>query len=906
MLHGRVTEQSRLAEIVEDAAAGRSGCLLLLGEAGVGKSALLADLLAGVRGMQVLRAQGLESESPLAFAGLHQLLRPVLGLLGSLPTPQSRALRVAFGAEDGDQVEPFLVGLATLTMLTEAAEASPVLCLIDDAHWLDAATADALVFASRRLQADPVAMVFTARDGDARMFAPRDMPTLHLAGLDHSAARSLLRERAGAQLPDQVSESLLARTNGNPLALLELPATLTSEQLAGTAALPAHLHLTQTVQRVFLDRTRGLPEQVQTLLLVAAADDSGSLAVVARAAASLGVDAAAIEQAERAQLLVTDRDNLRVRHPLVRSAVYQSATGYERRAAHRALAQALADGSDPDRQAWHLAASVEGPEESVVSALLAAAVRAERRGGNAAAQAAYERAAELTADPHLRAERRYAAARNAWAGGEAAAARTLLSRAREGSEDRLLRADIDRLRGRIEVNLGSATDAHRIFSDAARSVAADDPRRALEMAAAASVLRVYGADSGATLDPQQITGHLDTDATPRTRALTQLMLAMTLAADHQWAGAVGALELGLQLGPADLDSDVIGNLGNAALHLGDDAAHQRYFTAMLSQARQSGAAFQVLYGLHRLAFGQLLSGQWQELRSAAEEALCLGPAVGEPGLAAAPVAWLTLLATLQGTPDYHDRLTHLQDLTATHRLGVLTDPVHDLTHWAQATTAAAGSDHARALDHLRQIRTPAVTRMVVIDRITAAVNAEDRPQAETWVAEFAPFAEATRWPWAITAANHARALLADPTSAVDHFTAALAPPATGSRPYDRARTQLAHGELLRRSQRRTQARTHLRAALAAFEELHAGPFITRAANELRASGETARKRNPATALELTPMERQTAQLAAQGLSNKDIAAQLWISPRTVAFHLRNVFTKCAITSRSQLRDLTLS
>ena len=905
VLHGREPEQARLAAVIDEAAAGRSASLVVSGEAGVGKSALLDDLLERTIDMRVLRAHGLESGSPLAFAGLHQLLGPVLSLLDRLPSPQARALRVAFGQEEGDRVEPFMVGLATLAMLTEAADTGPVLCLLDDAHWLDTATTDALVFAARRLQADPVALVFAAREGDVRTFTPSGIPVLAVKGLEHAAARSLLSERSGVLLPDQVADALLDQTNGNPLALVELPATLSRDQLVGITALPRQVRLSDTVQRVFLDRCRRLPEQVQTLLLVASADDTGSLAIVRRAASSLGVDPGAIGTAEQAQLLITQLDSVRVRHPLVRSAVYQAATGHERRAAHRALAAALGEGDDPDRQAWHWAASVEGPDPAVVAALLGAAVRAERRGGHVAASAAFERAAELTVDEHSRAERHFAAARNAWAGGDAARARALLMRARAGTEDRLVRADIDRLRGRIEVNLGTASDAHRVFVDAARSVAADDPSRALEMAVAAAVLRVYGADSGAVLNPTAITAGPGLRGPPRIRALTQLLISMTLAADGEWAPAVAALALGMEPGPDNLDSDVLSNLGNAALHLGDDAAHERYFTTMLSQARQTGAGFLVMYGLHRLAFSQLLSGQWQAVRASAEEALSLSQAVGERGLSAAPLAWLTLLAALQGRDDYDRRLDELHDVTSTHRLGVLAIPVQDLSHWARATRAATDSDFVGALDHLGHIRTPAVTRMVVVERITAAVRAGEQELGRTWLDEIAGFAEATKWPWAIAAEYHGRALFADGAAASDHFLAALAATGPGLRPYDRARTRLAYGELLRRSQRRTEARPHLRAALGGFEELGAEPFVARASNELRASGETARKRDPSTAMALTPMELQTAQLAAQGMSNKEIAAQLWISPRTVAFHLRNVFTKTGISSRNELGRLDL-
>ena len=619
----------------------------------------------------------------------------MLPLVDRLPAPQARALRVAFGQEEGDRVGPFLVGLATLAMLTEAAEASPVLCLIDDAHWLDTATADALVFASRRLDADPVALVFSARVGDSRTFPRWDLPVLEVTGLDHEAARAPARARSGVLLPDQVADALLRADRRKPPR-----AGRTAFDVDGG---PAWRHRCPAVASS-ADRHRPArvprpvpppPEQVQTLLLVAAADDTGSLGIVRSAAESLGVEPEAMEAAERAELVVTQLDRIRVRHPLVRSAVYQAATGHERRSAHRALAEALGARDDPDRQAWHWAASVEGPDPDVVAALLGAATRAERRGGYVAARAAYDRAAELTSDPHLRAERRYAAARNAWAAGDAAGAQAFLTQAREGTDDRILRADIDRLRGRIEVNLGSATDAHRIFVDAARSVAADDPSRALEMAAAASVLRAYGADSGATADATDITTRLGLSGPPRMQALTQLLRSMTLAADGQWTPAIAALSQGMQTATDELDSDVLSNLGNAALHLGDDEAHARYFTAMLAQARQTGAGFLVMYGLHRLAFSQLLCGQWHAVRASAEEGLSLSHAVGERGLAAAPIAWLTLLAALQGRDDYDQRLAELEDVSSTHRLGVLTIPIQDLSHWKRLAPPISATSSVR-------------------------------------------------------------------------------------------------------------------------------------------------------------------------------------------------------------------
>lgn len=905
MLHGREPERARLSALLDEASAGRAEALVLRGPAGIGKSALLNEL-AATDEFLVLRASGLESEFPLAFAGIHQLLRPLLPLLDTLPGPQVHALRVAFGGTQGPAVDPFLIALVTLALVTGAAEVQPVLCLVDDVHWLDTASADALLFTARRVHADRVALVFTVRDGDTRTFVADDLPELELAALSDQAASSLLTERLPDRTPAEVSAALLEHSGGNPLALLELPKCLSEDQLHGWSAMPAQLRLTDRVQRVFLDRCRRLPEQVQTLLLVAAADDSRQVAVVRRAARALGVHEPAFAQAEHAELLVSDGDTVHVRHPLVRSAIYQAATGQERRAAHQALADALDGAGDADRQAWHRAAAVDGPDEHVVAALERAAARAEHRGGHAAAAAAYERAAQLTVEGEARATRQLAAARNAWAAGQTLRARALLADARGGSDDRLVRADIDRLRGRIEVNVGSATTAHRIFQKAAIAVAADDAARALEMAAAASVLKMYGADSGVVLPPGTVDVRAATADPPRVVALKQLLMSMTLAADGQWQQAVRALRLGLDARPGALDPDVLGNLGNAALQLGDDNAHLRYFTLMLASARDTGAVMLVLYALQRLAFTQMLGGDWKAARSTADEALTLSRSAGPRALTAPPLAWLTLLAALQGRPEYEQLLDELDDALQGQELGILANPVHDLTRWAQAAYATQHGDTTGARHHLRQLRLPTIERMAALDRVDAAVRAGDREQAALWTKDLAEFADATGWPWALGAAEHARGLLADGTSAPAHFEQALAQPADGGRPYDRARTELAYGELLRRSQRRADARPHLRAALATFDDLGAEPLASRARDELRASGETARKRDPSTLVALTPMEAQVARLVAQGLSNKDVAGQLWISPRTVAFHLRGVFAKLGVSSRGALAQLPLT
>ena len=912
MLHGRGTESAQLAALLDAARLGTAGSVVVHGEPGVGKSALLAEATSAVADVRVLRTQGLESESPLAFAALHRLLRPVLDLVDALPAPQAHALRVAFGQEAGS-VEPFLVALATLSMLTEAAEAQPVVCVVDDAHWLDAASADALLFATRRLDADPVAMIFAARDGDDRAFTPEGVPTLRLHGLDAPSVRAILAERASVAVPAEVSDRLLAETGGNPLALVELPTGLSDAQLSGTAPLPPQLMLTSGVERVFLERCRRLTAAAQTLVLVAVADDTGTLATVRRAAATLGAGADALEEAEISGLLMVSGDSVTVRHPLVRSAVYQAATGSQRRDVHRALADALSGLEDADRATWHRAAAAEGPDQELSTLLDEVGLRAERRGAYRAAADAHERSAELTVDAHARAARRLAAARNAWASGQATRASALLSAAREQADDPLLVADIDRLRARIEFNVGSAPDAHRILTRAARRIAAHDQVRALEMASAAAVARSHGADSGATLPPGTVDLQVSAHDTTRTRCL-KLLLSSTL---HDIAGNRSAareelstaIHLAVDGGPDSdepvTDLDLLGNLGNAALHLGDDDAHRLCYSLMLSTARENSDGMAVLYALQRITFGLYVSGQWAALRSAAEEAVALGHGVGHRGLTTVPVAWLALLAALEGRPDFDERLAALDALVAGNPdPGILARPVEDLARWARGTRAALNGDPAGALHQFRQMRLPTLSLMAAQERIDAAVRADDRDLAVAWVQDLDSFTAGTAVPWAQAAADFGRAITAD-SGAGELFERSLVHHAAADRPYDRARVQLAYGEYLRRAQHRVDARTHLRAALETFEDLHAEPLADRAGRELRASGETARKRDPSTLLQLTPMELKVAELVSQGLSNKDVAARCWVSPRTVAFHLRNVFTKTGVTSRGELAHLDL-
>lgn len=906
MLHGRDQETARLTAMLDAARSGQASSLVLTGGAGVGKSALIADLAAKAEHATVLSTAGLESESPLAFAALHRLLRPALDHLPALPEPQARALRQAFGETEGSQIDPFLVSLATLSLFTEVAESAPVLCLVDDAQWLDAASAEALLFTARRLLAEPVALLFAARDDGTQGFAPTDIEMVRLEGLASDAVGALLQQRTGRQLPDHVVELLAARTEGNPLALVELPGQLSDAQLAGTAAMPNELPLTGRVERTFLDRCRGLSMAGQTLMLLASADDSGHLSVLLQAAKTLAVPDETLGEVEPTGLIVVDGDTVRVRHPLVRSAVYQAATGSERRSAHAALAQALRKAGDLDRQTWHRAAASDGPNEDVAAALEALGGRAERRGGHDSAAEAYHRAAQLTTADEPRARRLLHAARTAYAAGRVDRSLPLLEEARLIADDPVLRADIDRLRGRAQVIVGSAADAHLIFIRAARDVADHDQERAVEMAALAGVSRSHGVDSGATLPP----GHVSTGLRPGDSVRLRCLKLLLVSTDHDAAGdrsaAMASLRQALDIGLGTESRDVWANLANMAFHLGDDVSHRRYYNAMLSSARTDGAVMEVLYAQHRICFSQFAAGDWTAVRRTAEEAMSLAHSIGHPALTAAPSAWLCLLAAHQGTDDYSRRLTTAERAAAQHHLGIMEVVIADMLHWAQGIQAAHAGNAAESFHHFNLIQVPAGARLTALARIIAAVNAGEINCAVSWVVELESLASATGQPWAFAAAQHGRALLARPADAPGLFQAAVTHHAQANRPYEQACTELAYGEHLRRAGRRVEARTHLNQALTTFRDLRAEPLVARATRELRSSGETARKRDSSTLIQLTPTELHIAELVSQGMSNKDVAAECWISPRTVAFHLRNVFAKTGVTSRGELAHLALS
>lgn len=905
MLYGRDAERSAVTALLDAARNSRSGVLVLRGQAGAGKSALLQDAVEQASDLQVLEARGIESEAELAFAGLHQLLRPILGQVDGLPGPQATALRAAFGLEQGRVDDRFLVSVAVLSLLAEAAERRPVLCVVDDAHWLDEASANALFFVARRLEAEGVVVLFAARDGDPRRFGAVGLPELEIGGLDGVAVAALLAERAAVPVDPQVRDRLLERTGGNPLALVELPSVLTSDQLSGTQPLPLRLPLTDGVEHAFLERVRRLPDDAQALLLIAAAEDTGRQATVTAAAATLGAGVAALDAAEAAGLVRVRAGAIAFRHPLVRSAVYQGATSSQRRRAHRALAGAADREGDADRRAWHLAAAAVEPDQRVVRELDAVAERALGRGGFEAASSALERAATLTADPGARGRRLVAAAEHAWAAGQLGRTGGLLEAVRPLATGPLLRADVGRLRGWFELSVGSVAAAQPILVQAALDAAPADPGRARRILAGAAEAAWLEADRNAGADLSRAAARLGPADSAHDRYFADLTAGFLAFLEGDLAAGVRLLTDAIRLAGRLRDPDLLSLAAHHAFYVGDDTAAYQLNVRVAASARAGGKAAELLFTLPRLAQAELLTGRWAAAAASAGEAVRLAAETGQPALSALPLAWLTLLAAIKGDDAFWSRVAETEQVTAASALGVFQGAVRDVIGWARAVQKAATARPASAGTLLGELRHPVVVTMASLDGVEAAVHAGRRNSALGWLRGMEAFATHTAAPWAQARVTHAHGLLSEGHVAEGRFQEALDHHRRARRPFERARTELAYGELLRRARRRVDARAHLEAALDTFENLGAAPWAKRARLELRASGQAVRRRDPSTLLQLTPQELQVARFVATGLPTREVAAQLFLSPRTVEFHLRNVFAKLGISSRSQLAQFHL-
>jgi DNA-binding CsgD family transcriptional regulator len=898
-LLGRKREREALDRLLDAGRGGRGGVLVADGEAGVGKTALLEYAVEAAPEFRIARTSGVEAEMELPFAAVQQLCSPCLDFWDRLPQPQHEALGVAFGLITGPAPNPFLVGLAVLSLLSEAAEERPVLAVVDDAQWLDHASARALAFVARRLLAEKIALVFAAREpGDLLA----GLPELHVLPLGHRDARTLLESALPARLDEHVLERIVAETRGNPLALLELPRGLTPTQLAGGFGLPAAVPLSASIEESFTRRLANLPRDARRLLLVAAADAVGDTALVWRAARQLEIPDSAAETVEAEGLLELGA-RVVFRHPLARSAVYGAAGLKERRAVHRALAQATDPEIDPDRRAWHRAQAASMPDEDVAAELERSAGRAQARGGLAAVAAFLERAAALTPEPTHRAQRLLVAAAAKRDAGDLEAALGLLLDVEAGVLDDLGRARVDLLRGQIALEQRRGGDAGRLFLSAAKRLEPLDPELARETyldalaGAMASDVEVLGgapavaaaarvAPTG-TSPPRTVDVVLEAFTTRLTDGYAAAAPTLARALELLLASDVSGEDVGRQLSPSSArDSNIV------ALEMWDDEAVHLLAARQVQVARDTGALVHLQFALSFLARSHMLAGELTAATLMIDEARFIAEATGNPALVNAPM----ILAAWRG---HEAQASELIDATseeaATRRW--------TSNNYARAVLYNGLGRHDAARAAAWEAFQPdpiGYGTYLVPELAEAAYKTADRGQLESALEWLSERTRVISSGWASGIETRVRALVSEGEVADSLYCESIAHLSGTRARLELARTHLLYGEWLRRERRRLDAREHLRAALDAFTSTGAEAFARRAERELLAAGERARKRTADTIDQLTPQETQIARLAANGHTNREIAAQLFISPSTVEYHLGKAFRKLGVRSRTQL------
>ncbi|WP_113691650.1 AAA family ATPase [Amycolatopsis albispora] len=872
-LVGRRDEIGRLDALISAAGRGDGGMLVLRGEPGIGKSTLL-DHLEGTAAerFQVIRASGSEFEGELAFAALHQLCLPVLPHLDGLSAPYRDSLRVAFGLADGAP-DPFRIGLATLALLAAAAAERPLLCLVDDAHWLDTASARALTFLARRITAEPIAIVFAARDEGARWLD--ELPTLTVGGLGDADARALLAEEKAVTLDERVRDRVLAEARGNPLALIELPK-------AGGYAPPTPSPVASRIERSFQQRLAALPEPARALLILASADPTGDPSLLWTAARELGLEAASA--AAEASGLVTFGTRVRFCHPLARSAGYRAAEPERRRAAHRALAEATDPATAPDRRAWHRAQATTGPDERVAAELESSASRAQARGGVAAAAAFLERAAALTLDPGKQTERTIAAARATLDAGAADAAADLLASINTEPLDDGVHASVDLLRGQVAFVTG-ADQAPDLILRAGQRLATVDPERARECFVAALEMALVVARAAGVQERVLDAARSAPPASGGPDLLDALVLLNTGGPREGYPALRRALTGdGWQRVPA-LATVLAGELWDLGLHA-------KVVDWLARTGRETGSPITVRLGLSQVAMAAVLAGDLGRAMAVMAEEAAIADALGDP-----PQLYPRLhLVAMRG------RRQEALDLfaEATGRgSGQLVEGVHTaaaVLYNGLADYPAAFEAASRAVAGGNLFSAGAA----LTELVEAAVRCGEHSAARSALASLQERAEAAGTTYALGMAAGAHALVGD---AEDQYRAAIEHLTDDAPAPELARAHLRYGEWLRREGRRRDAREHLRAAHEQLSGMGLEAFADRAARELRATGEVARSRAEHTYDRLTMQEMHIARQVAAGATSKEVAARLYLSPRTIDAHLRNIFRKLGITSRRQLRDL---
>jgi DNA-binding CsgD family transcriptional regulator/tetratricopeptide (TPR) repeat protein len=900
--------------LLRDARSGRSGVLVLHGEPGVGKSVLLGHAAERAGDLRVLQTTGVETEIDLAFAGLDQLVRPVLPLAERLPQRQADALLGALGLIDHVSSDRFLVAAATLSLLSEAAEDGPVLCVVEDAHWLDQPSSEVLAFAARRLEAEGIVLLAATREEPWS-----GLRALTIGGLGPDDASELLRER-GFDVAPNVQARLVEETGGNALALVELAGSLSSEQLAGTVPLPRPLRLTPRVEQEFGVRVRRLPEATQTLLLVAATDDTGDPAVVFGAAASLDVQPDALDAAGDSDLARMDGTGRIVfRHPLVRAAVHQAASFSSRVRVHRALAGVLEGEHHATRRAWHLAATAIGPDEHIARDLGHSAELARRRGGYAVAAAAFERAGELSASSSDRARLLVEAAQAAFQAGQANRAAGLADLAQPLVSDAPVADELAVLQGRIEFARGSSPAAHALLMRAAQGMAQRDVHAAAAVVVEAARAAWSANEVSRLMEATTQLAELKLAADDPLTGLVSTTIAIGDLFAGRVADAVAGLRRGLDtwLREAAAGGRVAHEpeLVDAALAVvgftrvtGDDAAGLTLGASVVDECRQRGWAAWLPWALANMSLTEAVAGRHGAAIVSATEGLRLARDLGQPASICRCESVMAWLAAVRGEEDSCRELAEdVVRLAETHRLATIAVSAT----WALGLLDLSLGRPEQAFDRLSDrtsgpLAVPQFVFLFLPDLAEAAAGAGRTDGLSDLLASHDSWARATGQPLAEASLHRCRALLGD-EAAGQHYAEALRlyeQVGPDGRPFDRARTQLLYGEWLRRARRRVDARAQLVAAFETFQRLGAGPWADRAAAELRATGQRLRRPDETQVL-LTPQEMRVVRLVAEGGSNQEVAAKLFLSPRTVGYHLYKAFPKLGVTSRAELAHLDL-
>jgi DNA-binding NarL/FixJ family response regulator len=903
VLVGRTAEQRRVGQVLDAARDGRASVLRLVGEPGQGKTALLADAESRAHGMTVLRAKGVPSETHVPFAGLYELLRPVLGRLDRLPGPQARALEGALALRPGRSQDRFAVGAATLGLLAAVAEESPLLVLVDDAHALDDASASALMFAVRRALADAIGVLLAARP-EPSLLAEAGLPVLALSGIDRQAAGELVRGQDGLPLKSQLVDRLHRETGGNPLALLELAA----DPLVALGDVPpgAPLPVVPSVAEVYSRRCRSLPLATQCALLLAAAGEGSDLLVLSRAARVMGVELADLLPAEAVGLVVVESTQVTFRHPLARSAVYAEGSESARREAHRALASALPD-ADPDRRAWHLALAALGPDETASAALEQAGDRARARSAYDVASRAYERAGNLADDEHRQTRLWLAAADAAWLGGSIPRAQVLLDELRDRPAPVQVHADVERLRGHIATRCGPVPQARRLLVSAAEQVAEADPDKAVVLLAEAVNAAFYAGESDAMHSiAERIAALVPSSPSPRTHFFATMAQGMALlfGDDGDLGAPLVRQALAMVEPSAGLADDplLLVWLIMGPLWLRESGAEEVVDTAMAA-TREQLAVGVLPFLLSHLGICRAATDRWPEAEANFNEAIELARDTGQRTDLAHALARLAWLEARQGKQACRAHAAEALALSSALELG----PCQVWAHAALTDLELALGQPERALEHA-EAQEQVLAQMGIHDAdllpgpelVDALLRLRQHERAAQVCDRYTAAAGAKGQPWALARAARCQGLLAADEDADALFAQALSLHARTPDVFEAARTQLAHGSRLRRAGQRVRAREPLREAVDVFDRLGAALWSDLARAELATTGETARRRHPGTARDLTPQELHLALLLASGHTTREAAAAVFLSPKTVEYHLRNVYRKLDISSRQQL------